>query len=71
MEWNSAAPPHYAFLGGQRGAIFQKISKGSKTLDTSYEGLGEMFKGYFADTCGEKILQLPKRNYLPEGGVGD
>ena len=35
--------------------FFQKLSKGSKTLDIISEGLGEMIEGDFADTCGEQF----------------
>ena len=34
-------------------ACLQNLSKGFKTLVTTYEGLGEMFEGGFADTCSE------------------
>ena len=32
---------------------FEKLSKGFKTLDMTSEGLGKMFKGDSADTCGK------------------
>jgi hypothetical protein len=44
-------PPPY--LGG-KGAYFEKLSKGSETLDRTSERLGEMFKGDSTDTCGRK-----------------
>ena len=42
-------------MGGGLGAFlvfgkFQKLSKGSETLDMTSEGLGEMFEGDSADT---------------------
>ena len=41
------------FFGG-KGGIFQKLSQGSETFDITYEGLGEMFEGDFADMCAKK-----------------
>ena len=42
------------FLGG-KGGYFEKLSKGSKTLDMTLEGLGEVFKGDSAGTCAGKF----------------
>ena len=36
------------------------MSQGSETLDMTSNGLGEMFDGDFADTCGEKFLILSR-----------
>jgi hypothetical protein len=45
------------YWDGQTGE-FQKLSKGSKTLCMTSEGLGIIFKGDFADMCGKQILLL-------------
>ena len=42
------------FLGG-KGGYFEKLSIGSKTSDMTSEGLGEVFEGDSADTCGGKF----------------
>ena len=42
------------YLGGQRGDV-QKLLLGSKTLDVTSEGLGEMFEGDSADTGAGKF----------------
>ena len=38
------------FLGG-KGGYFEKLSKGSKTLDMTSEGLGEVLEGDSANMC--------------------
>jgi hypothetical protein len=45
------------FLAG-KGGYFEKFSKGTKTLDMTSEGLGEVFEGDSADTCGGKFPLL-------------
>ena len=40
---------------GRRGGYLEKLFFGSKTLNMTSEGLGEMFDGDFADMCGEII----------------
>ena len=51
--------PHYSFLVGKGGGLIltkvEKLSQGSKTLDMTSKGLGEMFKGDFADTCAQQL----------------
>jgi hypothetical protein len=42
------------FLGG-KGGYFEKFSNGSKTLDMTMEGLGEVFEGDSADMCAGKF----------------
>ena len=47
---------HYAILGRTKGGgEFQKLSYCSEILDMTSEGLGEIFKNDFADTCPKKI----------------
>ena len=47
-------PPALSFLSSQREEEFQKFSLGSETLHMTSKGLGDMFKGGFADTSAEK-----------------
>ena len=50
--WDPPYPRTMLYLRGQRG-VFSKVVLGSKTLDMTFEGLGEMFEGNFADMCAE------------------
>ena len=36
---------------GRKGGYFGQLSKGSETLDRTFEGFGEMYEGDFADMC--------------------
>ena len=47
------------FLGG-KGGYFEKFSNGSKTLDMTWEGLGEVFEGDSADTCAGNFIIVIK-----------
>jgi hypothetical protein len=42
------------FLGG-KGGYFENLSNGSKTLDMTSEGLGEVFEGDSPDMCAGKF----------------
>ena len=35
---------------GRKGGYFKKLAKGSETSHVTFEGLGAMFEGDFADT---------------------
>ena len=48
-------PPHFAIFKGTKG-VFSKVVIGFQTFDMTYEGLGEMFVGDFADMCADKFL---------------
>ena len=48
---NQDPTPHYAILQPDKGWDFQNLSKGSKTLGMASDGLEDIFKGDFADTC--------------------
>ena len=51
------------FLGG-KGGYFEKLSKGSKTSDMTWEGLGEVFEGDSADMCAGNFLLLTFINLI-------
>ena len=55
------------FLGGQRG-VFSKVVLGFRTLDKTYEGLGEMFEGDFAD-MSERERDREREVYFHSDGV--
>ena len=40
------------------GGYSEKLSIGSGNLHMTSKGMGDIFKGYFADTCRENILLL-------------
>ena len=58
------SPRTIRLLGG-KGGYFEKLSKGSKTLDMTCEGLGEMFGGDFADV---RRKYFANANEGPSGG---
>ena len=45
-----------------RPYVTKKLSYGSKTLHMTSEGLGVMFQGDFADTCGDMGTSDPVKN---------
>ena len=59
QNWGPSLPLHYDTFG-QTGGYYQKLSYDSETLDTTSEGLGEMFEGNSADTCAGKIPLVPR-----------
>ena len=48
-------PLHYHIFGGSRG-VFSKVVLGFRNFGYDFWGLGEMFEGEFADTCGKTNL---------------